>query len=200
MRVARYGALGCLLLALAACGGGTTDFEPSGGATLFKGMAVPGAQVDTATAVSVVSQYRAANGLGPVAYDPELNRLAREQAQAMARAGKMGHAVDGTLDVRARRAGYKYSRIAENIAAGHDSLADAFAGWKDSSGHRKNMLMPQASRMGIAVAQAQNSRYKVYWAMIVAEPAREPPPVLGAAQPAAGTTLYIGAAPPLPRQ
>lgn len=200
MRVATYGASVCLMLALAGCAGDTTDFAPSGGTTLFKGMAQPGAQVDTATAISVVSQYRAANGLGPVALDAELNGLARQQAQAMAKAGKMGHAVDGPLDARARRAGYEYARIAENIAAGHDSLADVFAGWKDSSGHRKNMLMPEATRMGIAVAQAPNSRFKVYWAMIVAEPQRPRAPTLGAAQPAMGETqLYVGSAPPLPQ-
>jgi hypothetical protein len=181
-----------VLLALGGCGG-ATDFEPDGGASLFTGMAVPGAQVDTATAISVVSQYRAANGLGAVTLDPELNRLAREQAQAMARAGRMGHTVDGPLDARARRAGYKYARIAENIAAGHDSLADVFAGWKDSRGHRKNMLMPEATRMGIAVAQAPSSRFKVYWAMIVAEPARAPPPMIGSAQPAGWSGHYVGA-------
>jgi uncharacterized protein YkwD len=191
---------GALIVGLAGCGS-TVDYQPSGGPSLFKGMAVPGAQVDTAQAISVVSQYRGANGLGPLAYDPELNRLAAQQAQAMARAGKMGHNVDGALDSRARRAGYPYARIAENIAAGHDSLADVFAGWRDSSGHRKNMLMPEASRMGIAVAQAPNSRYKVYWAMIVAEPPpARPTPVIGQAQPGPGeTVLYVGST-PLPRQ
>jgi hypothetical protein len=40
------------------------------------------------------------------------------------------------------------------------------------------MLMPQATRIGIAVAQAPGFKYKVFWAMVVAEPETQPVPVM----------------------
>ena len=69
----------------------------------------------------------------------------------MARKTTVGHDVgDGTLDARARADGYEYARIAENVAGGYQTLAEAFSGWRDSPDHKKNMLMPSATRIGIA--------------------------------------------------
>ena len=36
--------------------------------------------------------------------------------------------------------------------------------------HRANMLLAGATRMGIAAVYTPSSKYKVYWAMILAEP------------------------------
>lgn len=169
----RFGLAAALLAAgmLAGCGG--TVERPGTRSPLFDSMAVPGAVVDATTAASVISDFRHANGQSTVAVDPVLMQLARNQADAMARADKLSHNLSGTPGNRARAAGYPFAKIAENVGAGHDTLADAFAGWKDSAGHRANMLMPGVTRIGIAVQQAPASRYKVYWAMILAEP---PPP------------------------
>jgi hypothetical protein len=169
----RFGIASALLLAalLAGCGGGTVQQAPPTTNPLFDSMAVPGAVVDARTAVSVVSDFRTGNGQSTLEIDPVLMRLAQNQANAMARADKLSHDLSGTPGNRARAVGYKFAKIAENVGAGHDTLADAFAGWRNSPGHRANMLMPGVTRFGIAVQQAPNSRYKVYWAMLVAEPA-----------------------------
>lgn len=161
--------LGLLVASVLAGCSGTVEYKPSGPSPLFASMAVPGAVVDASASASVISEYRLANGLGPVAVDPQLMQLAAAQANAMARADKLSHTITGTPGNRARAAGYPFSRIAENVGAGHDTLADAFAGWRNSSPHRANMLMPGVDRIGIAVQQAPHSRFKVYWAMIVAE-------------------------------
>ncbi len=47
------------------------------------------------------------------------------------------------------------------------------AGWPRSPGHDANLLMPAATRFGIAIAKNSNAQYGVYWAM---EMASEPPP------------------------
>ena len=57
---------------------------------------------------------------------------------------------------------------AENISAGYHSLAEAFSGWRDSPPHRANMLLKGADRMGIAAVYAPGSKYKVFWALIIA--------------------------------
>jgi uncharacterized protein YkwD len=61
-------------------------------------------------------------------------------------------------------------RAAENIGAGYHTLAEAFSGWRDSKSHNANMLLAGATRMGIAAVYTPKSKYKVYWALILAEP------------------------------
>jgi uncharacterized protein YkwD len=49
-------------------------------------------------------------------------------------------------------------------------LAEAFSGWRDSPPHRENMLLKGATRIGIAAVYTPRSKYKVYWALILAGP------------------------------
>jgi len=49
---------------------------------------------------------------------------------------------------RARAAGYGCA-IAENIASGHPTEGAVMAAWMQSSGHRRNILMPNAVEFGI---------------------------------------------------
>ena len=66
--------------------------------------------------------------------------------------------------------GYKASYAAENVGAGYDSLESAIKRWQASPGHNKNLLIPEITEMGIAVAYAPESRYKTYWALVMAAP------------------------------
>jgi uncharacterized protein YkwD len=67
-------------------------------------------------------------------------------------------------------ASYLARSAAENVGAGYQTLAEAFSGWRDSPSHNKNMLMPSVTKMGIGTAYAPKSKYKVYWALVFAEP------------------------------
>ena len=58
----------------------------------------------------------------------------------------------------------------ENISAGYHTLAEAFSGWRDSPPHRANMLNRGVARLGIAAVYAPGSKYKVFWALILAGP------------------------------
>ena len=58
----------------------------------------------------------------------------------------------------------------ENIGAGYHTLAEAFSGWRDSPPHRANMLRSGVTKMGIAAVYAPGSKYKVFWALILAAP------------------------------
>ena len=83
---------------------------------------------------------------------------------------KLDHAVGKPFNVRLKAAGYDAKAAAENIGAGYHTLAEAFSGWRDSPPHRANMLLKGATRMGIAAVYTPKSKYKVYWAMIIADP------------------------------
>jgi len=155
------------LLALAGCG---TNEVPKEEPSFYRNLAQPGAQLDAAAAASMISGYRTNNGLAAVTLDPELTRLAEAQAAIMAKRDKLDHAAGKPFVVRLKASGYDAKLAAENVGAGYHTLAEAFSGWRDSPPHRANMLLEGATRMGIAAIYTPASKYKVYWALILAAP------------------------------
>ena len=167
----RFGAGVCAVAAtalLCACAG-ERDL-PTGEPSFYRSLATKDAQVDAATAASMISGYRTNNGLTPVSIDPELMKLAEAQAQAMASHDALSHDIARSFHDRLKGGGYRAHTAAENVGAGYHTLAQAFSGWRDSPPHRANMLLNGATRMGIAAAYAPKSKYKVFWALILAEP------------------------------
>lgn len=169
MKLSRLLVAGSLAAALAACAVADRD-PPSGQPSFYKSLAQPGAELDAAAAASMISGYRSNNGLDAVALDPELMRLAETQASVMARRDKLDHDVNKPFTTRLKASGYNAKVAAENISAGYHTIAEAFSGWRDSPPHRANMLLKGATRMGIAAVYAPNSKYKVFWSLILAAP------------------------------
>ena len=83
----------------------------------------------------------------------------------MAARGVLSHtgANGSTVGTRVRSAGYGWCRVAENIAQGQQSLAEAMASWESSPGHRANLLNPGLQDVGLG-------RNGDYWAMVFAAP------------------------------
>jgi uncharacterized protein YkwD len=160
----RWFRLVLLGLALAGCSSQIPE-QPSFYRDISQGEAL-----DAEAAASMISGYRKNNGLSEVALDPDLTRMAQAQAEAMAKRDKLEHNIKKPFVARLKATGYNAKSAAENIGAGYHTLAEAFSGWRDSPPHRANMLLPGATRMGIAAVQAPGSKYKVYWALIVADP------------------------------
>ena len=167
MRCSR--ALVLLLLAgLSACAVYQSGKQPS----FYRDLARPGAVLDDAAAATMISGYRTNYGLSAVTLDPDLTRMAEAQAAVMAKRDKLEHNVKKPFAQRLKDAGYDASIAAENIGAGYHTLAAAFSGWRQSAPHRANMLLPGVTRMGIAAVYTPASKYKVYWAVVLAEPAK----------------------------
>lgn len=156
-------------LALAACAG-TDTYTPKGQPSFYRNLAQPGAELDAAAAASMISGYRANNGLPAVTLDPELMRMAQSQADVMAARDKLDHNAGKPFAARLKQSGYHAQAAAENVSAGYHTLAEAFSGWRDSPPHRANMLLKGATRIGIAAVYTPRSKYKVYWALVIAEP------------------------------
>ncbi|MBU6457843.1 MAG: CAP domain-containing protein [Bradyrhizobium sp.] len=135
---------------------------------MYVNMAEPGAHLDSGVAASMISQYRQNNGIGAVVIDPELMRIAEAQAQAMASKNKLDHDVRAPLPKRLSEAGYPATLAVENVSAGYHTLAEAFSGWRDSPPHRENMLKNGVTKMGIAASYAPNTKYQVFWTLILA--------------------------------
>ena len=54
---------------------------------------------------------------------------------------------------RAERAGFHAKLASENVAAGQKSFSDAMRSWEGSSGHRENLLRPEVTAIGVAMAK-----------------------------------------------
>jgi len=159
-----------VLLCAAGLAGCTDSAPPTGEPSFYHDLAQADAVLDANAAQSMISGYRGNNGLGAVTIDPELMRLASEQAHAMAARNKMDHDVWRPFQDRIKDSSFDASIAVENIGAGYHTLAEAFSGWRDSPPHRANMLLKGATRIGIAAAFTPASKYKVYWTLILAEP------------------------------
>lgn len=114
-----------------------------------------------------ISAYRRAHGQSAVRIDSALNAVALEQARAMASSGVVSHTVDGLFTKRV--AGVRRRLAAENIGAGFRSFPEMLKQWKDSAGHRENLLMPGAHRVGVASVANPKSPYRVFWAMVITD-------------------------------
>jgi uncharacterized protein YkwD len=156
---------GCLL---------TDNDPPAGEPTFYQSLAQANAPFDAGAARAMISGYRANNGLPAVALDPKLMRIADEHSRAMAARDRLDHNLGRSFPERLKQGGYDASHAAENIGAGYHTIAEAFSGWRGSPSHRNNMLLGAATKMGIAAAYAPNSKYKVYWTLILARPDEAP--------------------------
>ena len=85
----------------------------------------------------------------------------------MAASDSLSHTAAGTFTARVHAAGLDTVRAAENLGAGYFSTQEAFEGWKKSSGHAANLVMPQATRMGIALAKNPQTRYGAWWTIVL---------------------------------
>jgi hypothetical protein len=113
----------------------------------------------------MISSFRAQHGEGRVVMDSKLTRIAHEQAAAMAAKDKLDHDVLGGFSSRVNSAGA--GRAAENIAYGYDSFPKTLGQWIDSAGHRRNLLLHGASRVGVASVKSATTG-RTYWAMEIA--------------------------------
>ena len=154
---------------LAACGWFDDREPPPAQPSFYHSLAAPGAELDAAAAQSMISQYRRNNGLPPVSVDPVLMKMAEDQARTMAARDRLDHSAGRSFEQRIKASGFDARIAVENIGAGYHTLAEAFSGW-DSPPHRANMLLKEATRMGIAAAYTRSSKYKVFWSLILAAP------------------------------
>lgn len=110
--------------------------------------------------VEFTNSFRKESALQQVKPNARLAAAARAFAQYLAKVDKLEHTADGRKPAdRAVAHGYGYCLVAENLAMNLDSrgfetrqLAHAMVeGWKTSPGHRENLLLRDATEIGVAV-------------------------------------------------
>ena len=165
--------LAALIVLASALAGCFQTAEPPSQPSFYRSLASPGADLDAAAAQSMISGYRQNNGLSAVELDPVLMSIAQEDARTMAARDKLDHGTGRNVAARVKASGYNAKAAAENVGAGYHTLAEAFSGWRESAPHRANMLNRGVTRMGIAAVYSPQSKYKVFWSLILVAPAEQ---------------------------
>lgn len=128
--------------------------------------------LDANEALRLVNEFRAKKGLRPLALDPYVMNAAIALAQDMARQDHMSHIGPNGADVGKRliAAGYSFRVAAENVGVGQKTLSETIEGWKKSPPHSRNLLLADATHMGIAYEYRADSKHKTFWTLVVAAP------------------------------
>lgn len=122
--------------------------------------------------------FRRANALAALKPDVQLVQIAQAHAANMARQDRFGdtdrngHVLDGrNVEYRIKAGGYAFARVAENVGYQlnrPDPVASMMQGWKDSPGHRRNMLLADVSQIGVGAAQGRSGRW--YFVQLIGRP------------------------------
>lgn len=143
-----------------------------GGRTSYKLMRSASAIRKPDFAYSIVQQtnaFREENDLPALAVNTQLTRAAQKYARVMAVHDNFSHTgPDGSSPWdRIRKADYDFSDAAENLAGGHTTPTSTMTGWKNSPGHRANLLAYQVKEIGVGYYYYGKDdgryTYKHYW-------------------------------------
>ena len=115
--------------------------------------------------IVLINAQREKSGLAPLTLHLQLKALARAHCADMACNGHSSHTRSDGSSTRDRvtAQGYQFVAVGENIAAGCETPREVIALWMKSPGHRKNMLDPSFTEMGVGYLYDPKSRYGSYW-------------------------------------
>jgi uncharacterized protein YkwD len=119
--------------------------------------------------VQLTNNYRTQNGLAPLQINLTLNNVAQSHSEDMALRDYFSHkgSNGSSASDRVLNAGYNYSYVGENIAAGYTTPEAVVQGWINSPGHRANILNANFKEIGIGYYYLANDtgsvNYKSYW-------------------------------------
>ena len=197
-RHARAIAAAALAAAVAACGGGGGDASsPATGpaapaaSTPAGGTATGGTTTAStcnlpdfrANLLARINQVRAAGAncgsdgvfgaAPPLAWNDLLTVAADGHSKDMAAKNYFSHtSADGrTLGDRVSAAGYAWTMLGENIAAGYATTNAVMDGWIASPGHCANLMNASFAEVGVAcVPGTAGDAYSTYWTMDLGRP------------------------------
>ena len=116
-----------------------------------------------------VNAYRQSKGLKPLKLNAALTEAAKAHSRDLAKWDRISHyGSDGSNPWdRVKRSGYNAKVAAENVGTGQASITEVMKGWQESPGHNKNLLLPDAEHMGIALVQDPKTEFKTFWTLVI---------------------------------
>lgn len=102
---------------------------------------------------------RQQEGIAPLKSNWELSRVARKKSKDMHVNNYFSHTspTHGSPFDMIKSYGISYKTAGENIAKGQNSASAVVEAWWDSPGHKKNMLNPAFTEIGVGFNKAGNS-------------------------------------------
>ena len=156
----------------------TPSSAPAGGASVSSDFScgLNGAAGIEAEVIQRINALRAAGAVcgatsfspaAALAWNTTLLAAAKGHSADMAQKNYFSHtSLDGrSASQRVSAAGYSWSAVGENIAAGQQSVALVMAGWTDSPGHCRNLMNPNYRDVAVACVRSDASDYGLYWTM-----------------------------------
>ncbi|KGX90704.1 hypothetical protein N781_06455 [Pontibacillus halophilus JSM 076056 = DSM 19796] len=113
--------------------------------------------------IRLTNEERAKQGLSTLQADWEVSRVARYKSRDMRDQNYFSHQSPtfGSPFDMMKDFNVSYTRAAENIAAGQTTAQSVVDSWMNSAGHRKNILDPNLTYIG--VGYAKGGSYGHYW-------------------------------------
>lgn len=159
------------------------------GIFLIPGIAVA-SPVSPDRLVELTNSERQKYGLGALTSNRRLYGAAEAKADAILMAQKFEHNLGNRrFSDWIKDQHYEYSYVGENLAIDFEDSEDMFAAWMASPAHRKNILNPRFSEIGIAVSegdfQGENTLVvaQIFGAPSVPLPTAAPEPTADMRQP-----------------
>ncbi|MCU7878120.1 MAG: Ig-like domain-containing protein [Candidatus Thiodiazotropha sp. (ex Lucinoma borealis)] len=121
--------------------------------------------VNNARAVARTCGTNNYSATSSLAWHCNLEQAAQGHSTSMADNNFFSHTGldDSSPGDRITAAGYNWRTYGENIAAGYADEEAAMNGWLNSPGHCANLMNPNFTEMGEAVAENPASQYRIYW-------------------------------------
>ncbi|MCR1390034.1 CAP domain-containing protein [Clostridioides difficile] len=116
--------------------------------------------------VDLVNVERAKAGLNPLTLDSSISNVATKKSQDMIDNNYFSHnsPTYGSPFDMLKKFGVSYKTAGENIAMGQKTPKEVVSAWMNSEGHRKNIMNPNFSKIGVGVAQKSGG--SIYWTQI----------------------------------
>ncbi|KAL4099852.1 hypothetical protein PRIC1_007651 [Phytophthora ramorum] len=115
--------------------------------------------------LELVNEQRAANGLTSLCLNSKLLSSALRHSQDMATNDFMAHnGSDGsTMEERITEAGFIWTTVGENVAAGQETVSDVMTAWMNSPEHKANILGSDYKFFGTAYSYNADTEYQHFW-------------------------------------
>jgi len=134
--------------------------------------------------IDLTNQLRENTGLNILTANQLLTKAAEEKGAAILAAQTFSHTLnDKRFSAWIRQTGYNYSYVGENLAIDFSTSEGVTEAWENSPAHKKNLLNPYYSEIGIA---AVSGKFQGQDTTVVVQ-------IFGA--PAAGSTEILAPAP-----
>lgn len=126
-------------------------------------------KLDALAARDMINTYRLARGLKPLYIHPKLTQAAQKHSRDLSKRDEISHySSDGATPwTRVERTGYRPRVAAENVGTGQTTFREVFKGWKQSPSHNENLLLGDATHMGIALVHRPGAKLKTFWTLVL---------------------------------